>query len=299
MKKIKRDNSIFTMSKKNKPIKRINSGETIVFETYDCYNNQIKSEDQLFSTIKSELNNPATGPLYIEEAEVGDILKVQIIDIKINDKGVMAARPNSGVLGEFFKESKSKIIPIKDHQAIFNEKIQIPINPMIGVIGVAPEGEDVKTTVPDMHGGNMDCKRIVKGSTVYLTVNAKGGLLSIGDLHAVMGDGEIVICALEVDGEVMVKVNVIKNKELPLPMVVEGEHIMTIASKKTLDAAAKQATINMHKFLINELNMDTYEAGMLLSLVGDLKICQVVDPLMTARMEFPKSILNQYNYKMF
>lgn len=298
MKRIKRENSIFNMSKDHKPAQHIKSGETIVFETYDCYNNQIKSENQSFSTIKEDLNNPATGPLYIEEAEVGDILKIEIIDIKINDKGVMAARPNSGVLGEFFKESKSKIISIEDNNAIFNEKIQIPINPMIGVIGVAPEGEDVNTTVPDMHGGNMDCKRIVKGSTVYLPVNAKGGLLSIGDLHAVMADGEIVICALEVDGKVTAKVDVIKNKELPLPMVVEGEHIMTIASKKTLDEAAKQVTINMHKFLINELNMDIYEAGMLLSLVGDLKICQVVDPLMTARMEFPKSILNKYNYRM-
>lgn len=298
MKRIEKENSIFTMSKNHKPVKRIKSGETIIFETYDCYNNQIKSEDQLFSTIKSELNNPATGPVYIEEAEVGDILKIEIIDIMINDHGVMAARPNNGVLGEFFDEPKSKIIPIKDNKAIFNKKIQIPINPMIGVIGTAPATEEIKTTVPDMHGGNLDCKRIVKGATVYLPANVKGGLLSIGDLHAIMSDGEIVICGLEVDGEVTVKVDIIKGKNLPLPIVVEGEHIMTISSKETLDKAAKQATINMHKFLINELNIDIYEAGMLLSLVGDLKICQVVDPLMTARMEFPVSILNKYNYKM-
>ena len=81
-------------------------------------------------------------------------------------------------------------------------------------------------------------------------------------------------------------------------MLIEGEHIMTIASKLTLDAAASQASINMHKFLVNELNMNSNEAGMLLSLVGDLRICQVVDPLMTCRMEIPISILDKYNYKM-
>lgn len=298
MKRIERINSIFKMSKNNKPVEKIISGETIIFETYDCYNNQIKSEDQLFSTIKNELNNPATGPLYVETAEVGDMLKIEIIDIIINDYGVMTVRPNNGILGEYFDEPKSKIISIEDEKAIFNEKVQIPINPMIGVIGVAPKGEGIRTTVPDMHGGNMDCKRIVKGSTLYLPVNVKGGLLAIGDLHAVMSDGEIVICGLEVDGEVIIKVEVIKGKDLPLPIVVEGDHIMTISSKKTLDEAAKSATTNMHKFLINELNMDNYDAGMLLSLVGNLKICQVVDPLMTTRMEFPLSILDKYNYKM-
>lgn len=286
------------MSKDNPPIEKICSGETIIFETSDCYNDQIKSEDQLFSSIKQELNNPATGPLYIEGADLGDILKIEIVDIKIGPYGVMTVRPGKGVLGEYFKECKSKIIPIKDNMAIFNNRIQLPVNPMIGVIGVAPKETAIKTTVPDEHGGNLDCKRITKGSIVYLPVFVKGALLSIGDLHAVMADGEIVICGLEVQGEVTIKASIIKNKELPLPMVVAGEHIMTISSKTTLDEASHHATINMHRFLVNELNMDSYEAGMLLSLVGDLKICQVVDPLMTARMEFPVSILNAYHYKI-
>jgi len=94
------------------------------------------------------------------------------------------------------------------------------------------------------------------------------------------------------------EVDVIKNKALPLPIVVEGEHIITISSKKTLDEAGRTATIYMHKFLVNELKMDTYEAGMLLSLVGDLKVCQVVNPLITARMELPKYILDNYKYEL-
>lgn len=296
--KIPKEKSISMMSKNNTPVEKIHSGETLVFQTADCYNDQITKENQNVDPSKRQFSNPATGPVYIEDAEVGDILKIEILDIKINDYGVMVLQPNSGVLGEYVKENKTSIIPIEDDKAIFNDKIQIPLNPMIGVIGVAPKEGDIRTTVPDIHGGNMDCKEITKGSTVYLPVFVKGALLSIGDLHAMQGDGEIVICALEVGGEVTVRLSVIKNKILPIPMVLTETHVMTIASKKTLDEAGHLATVNMHQFLVNELEMDTYEAGRLLSLVGDLRICQVVDPLMTTRMELPLSILKAYQYKM-
>jgi len=286
------------MSKKHPPVAWCKSGEQVTFETYDCYNNQIIKDNQPSDIIDEDLSNPATGPLFIEGAEVGDILKVSILDIKINKTAVMSTHPNYGVLGDHLAKAQSKIFTIENDHVIFNDKIQIPVNPMIGVIGTAPAEENIQTIVPDMHGGNMDCKRIVKGATVYLPVFAEGALLAMGDLHAVMGDGEIVICGMETDGAITVQVDVIKGISLPLPIVAEGEHIMTLASKKTLDEAGRQATINMHQILCGQLNMDANEAGMLLSLVGDLKICQVVDPLMTARMEFPISILDQYGYKL-
>lgn len=298
MKRIRRENSIFAMSKTHVPVEKADSGETVIFETCDCYYDQIKYEDTNLSEVKREFSNPAAGPLYIESAEPGDILKVKILDIKLRDYGVMVVRPGAGVLGERFSDTKIKRIGIKDGSALFNEKISIPVNPMIGVIGVAPAEEEIKTTVPHLHGGNMDCKKIRKDTTLYLPVFVEGALLSIGDLHGVMGDGEIVICGLECGGEVTVQVEVIKNRKLPLPMLDDGEKFMTIASLKTLDEASKQATFNMHDFLVDELKMDTYEAGMLLSLQGDLRICQVVDPLMTVRMELSKDLLQKYNYEL-
>lgn len=95
-----------------------------------------------------------------------------------------------------------------------------------------------------------------------------------------------------------VDIAVLKDQRLPLPMLNEGDHVMTIASAKTLDEAAKLATVNMHSFLVEEVGLPSEEAGMLLSLVGDLRICQVVDPLMTTRMELPKWVLEQYGYKL-
>lgn len=286
------------MSKAHVPVERADSGEAVVFETCDCYNDQIKSEETNLSEVRRDFNNPATGPLYINDAKAGDILKVKILDIKLRNYGMMVVRPGAGVLGERFSDSKIKRIEIKDGIAVYNEKVSIPVDPMIGIIGVAPAEGEIKTTVPHLHGGNMDCKRIRKGSILYLPVFVDGALLSLGDLHAVMGDGEIVICGLEVGGEVTVQVDVIKDRKLPLPMVVDNNDFMTLASLKTLDEAAKQATFNMHDFLVNELKMDMYEAGMLLSLQGNLRICQVVDPLMTARMELPVDLLQKYNYML-
>jgi len=113
-----------------------------------------------------------------------------------------------------------------------------------------------------------------------------------------MADGEIVICGLEIPGEVTVNVTVIKDSKLPLPMLLSEGKLITIASAETLDEAAKIATIHMHKFLVDELKIEVDEAGMLLSLIGDLAICQIVDPLMTARMELPEWVLENYNYQI-
>lgn len=297
MKRITTDHVTCTLSAQHPPVERAVSGETVVFQTMDCYGNQLRSEEITFSDILGEFNNPATGPLYIEGALPGDILKVEILDIEVADQGVMSVRPKNGALGDVFQSIRTKIIPVKDNHAIFNDKISMPLHPMIGVIGTAPV-EEMKTTVPHLHGGNMDCKRIVKGSTVYLPVFVEGALLSLGDLHGVMGDGEIVICALEMEGEVTLKVEVVKGRELPLPLVVDGDTVMAIASERTLDEAAISATKAMHGFLTKELGMDQFEAGMLLSLIGELRICQIVDPLMTTRMELPVSVLECYGYRL-
>ncbi|MEH7249557.1 acetamidase/formamidase family protein [Neobacillus niacini] len=295
---ISKEHSVLMMSPKNTPVKKVESGSTVVFETLDCFSNFIQKEDQPFSSVGWDKINPATGPLYIEDAVKGDTLKVEILDIEIDSKGVMTTAPNLGVLGNIVTGETTKIIPIQDGKAIFNEKIHIPIKPMIGVIGTSPATEDIPTGTPGSHGGNMDCKKIIKGSTLYLPVNVPGALLSMGDLHAVMADGEIVICGLEIPGKVTVKVSVIKNTSLPLPMLQSEDKVITIASAETLDEAAKLATIHMHTFIVENMGLEIDEAGMLLSLVGELRICQVVDPLMTARMEFPQSIVDQYEYRM-
>lgn len=296
--KIGREKSVLKMSPKNIPVAHASPGDTIVFETFDCFSNEIVREDQLFGSVGWDRINPATGPLYIEGARPGDILKIEILDIKLDSQGVMTTAPDHGALGQIIDQEKTRIISILDGKAKFNHRLELDVKPMIGVIGTAPRETEIPTGTPGTHGGNMDCKRIGIGAVVYLPVNVPGALLAMGDVHALMGDGEVIVCGIEIAAEITITVDVLTGVRLPLPMVVEGEHVMTIASEATLDEAAVTATEMMFDFIRHALHIDIHEAGMLLSIAGNLRICQIVDPLMTARMEFPLWILEKYGYSM-
>jgi len=290
--KISKENCIYSMTADNEKVLIASSGSIVVFETFDCFQNQILKEEQEIESIDWDNINPATGPLYIEEAEVGDILKIEILNIEVGSYGVMAAIPGAGLLGHRVEKSQIKIIPIRNNMAIFNENIHIPIDPMIGVIGVAPANGGIPCGAPDSHGGNMDNTKIKKGSTLYLPVFIKGGLLSIGDLHASMGDGEIMVTGVEISGNVKIKVEVIKDKIINNPMLEDMENFYTIASDENLMTAVQTATEDMHRLVVDNLDMSPNEAGMLLSAVGNVEICQVVDPKLTVRFGIPKSIVS-------
>jgi len=288
---------IFNMSPDNEPIASCKSKEEVIFKTQDCFGGQIESEDMTLDELDWNNINPATGPLYIEDAEVGDVLKVKIKDIKLKNKGSMTTIPEMGYLSEFLTGPETKVIEIKDNKAIFNDQIKLPLNPMIGVIGVAPPVKSIDCGTPGSHGGNMDNKVITEGSIVYFPVNVPGALLAMGDMHAVMGDGEVVICGVEIAGEVVVEVEVIKNKNINNPMVEDKKAFYTVASAENLDQATKRASDDMYKFLNDRLDLSANELAMLMSLICDLEICQVVDPEKTARMRVDKKALKNYNLK--
>lgn len=294
--KIPAEKHVYSMSAHNKAAASCQPGETVIFDTQDCFSNQIQSEEVLFESTDWENINPATGPLKIEGAEIGDTLKVKIKKIELNDQGVMISAPEMGFLEEFITDSETKIIPIKDNKALFNEKIKIDLNPMIGVIGTSP-GENEKEVpcgTPASHGGNMDTKVIKEGSTLYLPVNVPGAMLAMGDLHAAMGDGEVVVTGIEIAGEVTVEVDLIKNKKLSDPMVETANAFYTIASGTDLDAAAKKASNNMFRFLKDRLYLSNNQTAMLMSIICDLQVSQVVDPQKTARMRVDKKALQEY-----
>jgi len=285
------------MSPDNETIASCKSKEEVIFKTQDCFGGQIESEDMTLDELDWNNINPATGPLYIEDAEVGDVLKVKIKDIKLKNKGSMTTIPEMGYLSEFLTGPETKVIEIKDNKAIFNDQIKLPLNPMIGVIGVAPPVKSIDCGTPGSHGGNMDNKVITEGSIVYFPVNVPGALLAMGDMHAVMGDGEVVICGVEIAGEVVVEVEVIKNKNINNPIVEDKKAFYTVASAENLDQATKRASDDMYKFLNDRLDLSANELAMLMSLICDLEICQVVDPEKTARMRVDKKALKNYNLK--
>lgn len=293
MYRVTRNHLIYAMSEHNKPVLHVDSGATVVFETCDCFEDQIKTEQTPFQQLDWNRINPATGPVYIEGAEPGDMIAVHIQDIHLGQQGVMVTTPNLGVIGDELQDTHIHMVPVHDNHVVLFDRVTIPLNPMIGVIGTAPQGDPISCGTPDAHGGNMDTKLIAKGATLYLPVNVPGALLALGDLHAAMGDGEVSVCGVEVAGEVTVTITVIKGKQWKLPMLQTDDALYTIASQTLLDDAASVATKNMVHYLQVEHQMAKNEAIALLSIGGNLQISQVVDPLKTARFELPFSIINQ------
>ncbi len=164
---------------------------------------------------------------------------------------------------------------------------------MIGVIGVSPSDRVVPCGEIGDHGGNMDAKVISQGARIYFLVRKEGAMLALGDVHAGMGDGEAVICGVEITAEVKVKLDLIESPKIQpqRPIVELGDRFMTIGHAPSLDEAASTALRDMLELIHQKTNMPFSEIAMLISAVGDLKVCQIVDPQKTARVEMPKSIL--------
>ncbi|MFC6041131.1 acetamidase/formamidase family protein [Paenisporosarcina macmurdoensis] len=295
MKTISRDvGIIYEFNETNQPIATVASGSMVRIETYDCFKNQIDSEDMELTNLDWDQINPATGPIFVEDAKPGDVLKVKIHSIEIDSQGVMLVGPNLGIMGHQIEKMSVKILPIENEKVLFND-LQLPINKMIGVIGVAPFGQGVNCGTPGAHGGNMDNKMVTEGATLYFPVAVEGALFGLGDFHAAMGDGEVSVSGVEVAGAAIVTLEVMKGQHLEQPMLENDESFTQIASAMTLDEASKMATQLMINRLVERTDMNVSEVTMLMSAVGQLEICQVVDPLVTVRFVVPKWLLSQLN----
>jgi len=282
------DNHFFAFSKDHVPVLRINSSDRVRIQTMDCFSNQIRREEDTLETIDWERVNPATGPIFIEDAQPGDVLKVTIEKIDVGPVGVMATGEGMGVFGSYFKGMSKRLIPIEGEWAVFNERLRFRLNKMIGVIGVAPSKDPVNCGTPGSHGGNMDTKLIGEGSSVLLPVFTQGALFGTGDVHAAMGDGEVGVTGVEIDALLTLNFEVIKGMQLNNPMVETRDVLSCIASAENLEEAALQAARDMYAFLLDKTGLAGEDLAMLLSAVGDLQVSQIVDPLKTARFTLNK-----------
>lgn len=294
--RVPRSKAFYTFSPHLTPCAHAQQNEKIIFETYDCYEGQIRKPEDLHGELDMDRIDPATGPVYIEGVKRGDILKVAIDDIVLDSQAVVVCSPEAGALNNFFRESEAVILPIQKNKIIYKDRIHLPIDPMVGVIGVAPAGEDIATETPDDHGSNMDCTALRKGSVIYFTAGIDGALLGCGDVHAVMGDGEVLTTAAEADAEVHLRASIAKMQGLPTPFMEDEKMVATVCSAVDLNEAAEAAIHRMTAFLTEFAGMTINDAGMLMSLAGDLKFCQVVNPKRTVRFEFPKQVLADYGY---
>lgn len=290
---INSDKVIYTFKNEMEAVAKVKPNEIFKVMTNDCFFRQIVSEDQTIEELDFDKVNPATGPIYIEGAEVGDILKIEIFDIEVEEKGVSMAIPNGGALAAEEFNPITKVIEVKDDFVhIYGLKLQA--KPMIGVIGVAPKAEDGEwgTETPWKHGGNMDTTEIKKGNTLYLPVNQVGALLALGDLHGLMGDGELCMTGLEINGSVTLKVELIKGKTIEWPLIESEKEIMVVASGDNVEMAIQNGAKEAVNYFSKGLDIKFEEAYVLSSLVTDIKISQVVNPKKTIRASIPKKVLS-------
>ena len=282
------------------PVLKVKSGSVIKADAYEASDNQLHRNATLEDLINIDFGpiHAMTGPVYVEEAEVGDILAVDLLKVELGDYGWQAIVGGFGFLTERFPNPKLNVheIDVVNKTTMFNDKIKIPLKPFPGIMGVAPNTKEMLSTIPPRaNGGNMDDPSLVEGTTVYFPVFVKGALFSIGDGHAVQGYGEVCGSAIEAPMTFTYRLRVLKNKPpIQEPQYETDDYYAVTGFGTTIDIATKKAVNYMVDYLISNYSVSPEDAYMLCSLVGDLKIAEVVDvPNMLVTMHFPKSIINQ------
>jgi amidase len=288
--RLSKSSSTYTFSPDHPPAIEVEPGTTILFETLDALNEQIRSEDDSATTIDLEHVNAATGPVYVKGAKPGDTLMAEILDIQPAEVGTALIIPGFGYLQESLPGPYTKVLhQEKNGTYRFGKSIQINPKPMIGTIGVAPL-KPITTLSSGIHGGNLDTTDIRQGSKVFLPVLVEGGLFGVGDVHARMGNGEVCGTGIECSAQVTIRLDLLRKYTISRPRIETDEEWMCVASAEGLERAIKLALQDMVDWLQKDHLLSAEEAYVLISLAGDVRIGQVVDPMVTVRVALPKQV---------
>jgi len=270
------------------PVLHVNSGDTIVFETMMHSHNQVVPGTTIEQIKKLRTDYPGrgphtlTGPVYIEGAEPGDVLKVRINKIVPRAYGTNFNVP--GMFGEFpgkFPDGQVKYfyLDLERKIAEFAPGIEIPLRPFPGTLGVArAEPGQYSSVPPGRYAGNMDIRDETEGSALYVPVFVKGALLWTGDSHAAQGNGEINLTALETAyKEMSVTVEVLKNMKLEWPRIETKDAWITVGIDKDLNAALDILKSETTNFLMEQRKIDQAAAEKIMMASWDCRVSQVVD----------------------
>ena len=219
-------------------------------------------------------------------------MRIEAVDLR-QDWGWTVIRPGRGTLPEDFPQGRlwHSRIDIARREAILPWGAPLKLAPFFGIMGVAPAPERgrIGSIEPGAHGGNIDLKELVAGTTLYLPVWAAGALFSVGDGHAVQGDGEVCLTALETAVSGTFRLTVRKDLSLTHPFAETATHLISIGLDEDLDDAVRQAVSEMIRAVTARANLSRTEAYMLCSLAGDLRVTQTVDRAKGAHMMLAKA----------
>jgi acetamidase/formamidase len=269
------------------PIAVIAPGDEITVETADAGDGQLTPGSTAADVPGLDFSriNPVTGPFKIEGARPGDALVIDILDMSVGSWGWTACIPGFGLLAEEFPDPHLRVSTIADGRAELLPGLSVPVVPMIGTIGVAPPEPGPHSIVPPRRwGGNLDIRHIGPGARLVLPVGVDGALLSLGDAHAAMGDGEVCGTGVETDATVRLRIG-LRRDGAPRTPVIEtdprthrtGAALATTGVGPDLMVAAAEATRALITEIVNRTGLAAADAYLLASVAADLKISEVVD----------------------
>jgi acetamidase/formamidase len=289
------------------PVLRIHSGDYVKVQTLlTSTPERLEGAGVLPAQVEKELRDVQTikdrgpgghvldGPIYIEEADSGDVLEVRINSIELAIPYGYNAIGQNGFLSDEIFERKMIIINLDEKKMTghFADGIEIPLRPFFGSMGVAPPKEAGRwnSAPPWIHGGNLDNKDLVAGSALFIPVHVKGALFEIGDGHAAQGNGEVDITAIETSLKGTLQFIVHKGKKLLWPRAETSTHIITMGCDRDLNAATHIAVREMIRYLMDEKNLSQADTYMLCSVAVDVNITQLVDGNVGVHAMLPKAI---------
>jgi acetamidase/formamidase len=223
-----------------------------------------------------------TGPIAVNGAEPGDELAVEIVDIALlQDWGWNLIKPGAGTLPEHFPATRRLHVPTDRATGTITMPwgLKLKAAPFFGIIGVAPPPEMGRATsiIPRAFGGNIDNKHLGKGATLHLPVFNPGAQLSVGDGHALQGDGEVCVTAIETGLSATLRVTLIKGSGIKQPWAETPSHVVTMAFDADLDEAAKSAVHQMIKLIEQRAGLSAEDAYTLCSIAADVHVTQLVN----------------------
>lgn len=309
-----------------KPVATVKLGQIVAIETINTVGINKKNPEEFYQknnlpidqhaqeiitilkTIKAEPSglrgHILTGPVFIEGTEPGDTLEVQIQDILIRSNyGVNSVWPGGGAIPDDIKTSETFVYRYDKNKKFgsFKEGIEIPLKPFFGVMALSPPADlGRKSSIPpDFFGGNLDLKRLVKGTSLFLPVSVSGGLFTVGDCHTAQGTGEVSGVAIEASLTLVAKFVVHKNKKITEPRAETPTHFIAVGLDKDLRQAMKNATLNACNFIKEELGYTFNEALSICSTGVDFEVTQVVDQTMGVNAMIPKSIFTNRKFEFW
>ena len=294
----------YTIGPYSEPVLRVKPGDRVSVETLDAFGGKIKNEKTKPSQVLEFPNvNPLNGPIFVEGAEKGDALKIQIKSIKprgpqprgttclIPFFGGLSGTQKSPTLQEPLPEIVHKV-NITEREVSWSDRIRFPYDPFIGTIGTSPELDSINSLTPDSHGGNMDLPDVRPGNTIYLPVRVQGARLFLGDCHATQGDGELCGVAIEFPTETIITIDLVKGWTIQWPRIENKDFIMSVGSGRPMEEAAKIAFADLLSWMKEGFGFDRYDAYFVLTQIARVRLGNMVDPNYTLAASIGKQYLH-------